>query len=92
MKIPASDDFEELVAEINSRDWLVSDLYQTHWTNWNCALRRNGDFSSAYGRGDSPVSALKKAMGNMAPPTDWKKVQRETSKQLPKAKVKRVRL
>jgi hypothetical protein len=90
-----SDEFEKLVTELNSEDWLISDLYQTHWTSWNCALRMNGNFSSAYGQGDSPISALQKAMSNRRRPTNWKKVKEEQDRkeaEKNKPKVERVRI
>jgi hypothetical protein len=90
-----SDQFEELVVELNASDWLVSDLYQTHWTSWNCALRMNGNFSSAYGQGDSPIAALQKAMSNRKKPTNWNKVREEQDRKAAesnKPKTERVRL
>jgi len=58
------DSLLDLIEDLNDEDWMVSDLYQTHWDNWNCVLRLAGHISIAYGVGRGPLEAMLAAKGN----------------------------
>lgn len=59
---------EEIVAKINDDDWYVSDIHQTREIvnggaviYWRVALRQAGNFTSAYGGGQTMRNALIRA-------------------------------
>jgi hypothetical protein len=58
------DNFDELVEVLNASGWLVTDCFQPNVDTWSIALRKDGDFSRAYGNGSTPSEALQKAMEN----------------------------
>lgn len=71
------DNFDELVEVLNATRWLVSDCYQSRVGLWTIALRKEGDFSRAYGNGETPSEALQRAMENRhAKPVDERKDKR----------------
>lgn len=71
------DNFDELVEVLNATGWLVSDCYQPRVGLWTIALRKEGDFSRAYGNDETPSGALQKAMNNRhAKPVDERKDKR----------------
>lgn len=65
---------EGLIASLNKRGWLITELYQRSSDEWFAALRRTGDFSSAHGEGTTPNEALSGAIAQIKPhmtSTDW---------------------
>lgn len=71
----------EMITNLNEEGWLISDLFQTGVGKWNAVLRRDGEFSTAYGVGDMPITALLHAMENRKPKTNWEKVKKEQNRQ-----------
>lgn len=71
------DNFDELVEVLNATSWLVSDCFQPRAGLWTVALRKEGDYSRAYGNGATPSEALQRAMENRrAKPIDERKDKR----------------
>lgn len=70
------DNFDELVEVLNASGWLVTDSYQPKVGLWTCALRKDGDFSRAYGTASTPSGALQRAMENRRAPVDERKDKR----------------
>lgn len=72
-----ADDFDGLVLILNKAGWLVTDCYQPRADLWTVALRKEGDFSRAYGNGETASEALGRAMDNRhAKPVDERKDKR----------------
>lgn len=49
---------EELLQKINADGWWIAAFYQMRDDHWEVALRKKGDFTSAYGKGATPRNAL----------------------------------
>lgn len=68
---------EEMIAVLNKRGYLLTELYQRREAEWFAAVRRTGDFSSAHGEGSTPHVALERAAARIKPAmnsTDWGKL------------------
>lgn len=77
MTMARGDNFDELVDVLNATGWLVSDAFQPRAGLWTIALRKEGDYSRAYGNGATPSEALQRAMENRrAKPIDERKDKR----------------
>jgi hypothetical protein len=79
--------FEDVVAEMQANNLLVSDLHQTTFNIWHAALRSTGDWTTMYGKGKTAEAALREAMAQRKPRVDWKKVTAEQER----GGVKRIR-
>lgn len=70
-------DFDGVIDILNASGWLVTDCYQPRVGMWTVALRKEGDFTRAYGNGETATEALQKAMDNRhAKPVDERKDKR----------------
>jgi hypothetical protein len=82
----------ELVDEINSAGWLVSGLYQIDKSYWNASVRKWGHFTSGYGEGTDPVSALTEAWSRRKNPDKDRAPVQDPIRTPPGAKIKRQRI